>query len=90
MFSEDEIIQYVFDENPLCDCGEHMYPVGDTDEFVCPCCGAKWDLLDYELHGPYSNILRPIFGPDDPGEGCIACGNPAYPNCKSSCGLFDD
>ena len=23
-------------------------------------------------------------------EGCIACGNPAYPECKSSCPLFDD
>lgn len=23
-------------------------------------------------------------------EGCIACGNPAYPNCKSSCNMFDD
>lgn len=23
-------------------------------------------------------------------EGCDACGNPAYPECKSSCPLFDD
>ena len=22
--------------------------------------------------------------------GCIACGNPAYPKCKTSCPLFDD
>ena len=22
--------------------------------------------------------------------GCSACGNPAYPNCKLSCPLFDD
>lgn len=22
--------------------------------------------------------------------GCRACGNPAYPNCKSSCPMFDD
>jgi len=22
--------------------------------------------------------------------GCRACGNPAYPKCKSSCPLFDD
>ena len=28
---------------------------------------------------------------DDDGEpGCAACGNPAYPNCKSSCPMFDD
>lgn len=22
--------------------------------------------------------------------GCVACGNPAYPNCKLSCPMFDD
>ena len=28
---------------------------------------------------------------DDDGDvGCDACGNPAYPYCKSSCPLFDD
>jgi len=21
---------------------------------------------------------------------CVACGNPAYPNCKLSCSMFDD
>ena len=23
-------------------------------------------------------------------EGCVACGNPAYPNCIDSCPMFDD
>lgn len=27
---------------------------------------------------------------DEIGEGCSACGNPAYPNCKTSCPMFDD
>ena len=27
---------------------------------------------------------------DSEDEGCVACGNPAYPDCKSSCQLFDD
>lgn len=22
-------------------------------------------------------------------EGCSACGNPVYPNCKSGCNMFD-
>lgn len=26
----------------------------------------------------------------DSDEGCMACGNPAYPDCKSSCSMFDD
>ena len=27
---------------------------------------------------------------DDIPEGCAACGNPAYPDCKLSCPIFDD
>lgn len=27
---------------------------------------------------------------DDMGDGCRACGNPAYPDCMSSCPLCDD
>ena len=27
---------------------------------------------------------------DDSDFACDACGNPAYPDCKSSCPLFDD
>lgn len=27
---------------------------------------------------------------DDKPEGCVACGNPVFPNCISSCPMFDD
>ena len=27
---------------------------------------------------------------DSEGFACGACGNPAYPDCKSSCALYDD
>ncbi len=27
---------------------------------------------------------------DWPPYGCLACGNPAYPNCTTSCKMFDD
>lgn len=27
---------------------------------------------------------------DDGDVGCRACGNPAYPDCKTACSLFDD
>ncbi|WP_163428033.1 hypothetical protein [Eubacterium pyruvativorans] len=27
---------------------------------------------------------------DDMGDGCAACGNPAYPECMSSCPMYDD
>lgn len=88
-YDNDELIQAVWDERPYCDCGEHMKPIGDTDIFKCPLCGAKYGLFEYIKTGPYSDVLRPYYFPDEPGEGCIACGGP-YPLCKTSCGLFDD
>ena len=27
---------------------------------------------------------------EDVPEGCAACGNPDYPDCKDSCPMFDD
>lgn len=27
---------------------------------------------------------------DEKPSGCVACGNPAFPNCKISCNMFDD
>ena len=27
---------------------------------------------------------------DDIPECCVACGNPAYPDCQLSCNIFDD
>ncbi len=27
---------------------------------------------------------------DDDIDGCEACGNPAYPDCMTSCAMFDD
>lgn len=36
-------------------------------------------------HDPYAD-------PEDEGEnpGCVACGNPAYPDCMDSCPMYDD
>lgn len=77
-------------DRPACDCGTGMLPIGDTDMFRCSFCGAMWDLHDYLYRGPFSKILGPIFTDDYIPEGCEACGNPAYPKCKTSCNLFDD
>ena len=30
------------------------------------------------------------FMDDDSLDGCVACGNPAFPNCTGSCPIFDD
>ena len=34
--------------------------------------------------------ISTVYDDDDGENGCVACGNPAYPNCMSSCPLFDD
>lgn len=60
-------------------------------DWQCTKCGAynsihEDEIIDlddnFELDS-YSNDLA-----DEPG--CRACGNPAYPNCKAGCPMFDD
>ena len=72
----------------------------------CPECGAKldstetfWDCPEcgyFKVKSKYARLeaanerfLKKLFSNDDMPEGC-ACGNPAYPDCQSSCPLFDD
>lgn len=64
------------------ECGAIMDRVGD--DYVCPSCGETIDALDYE----YENDDEE-YDDDDIPEGCAACGGP-YPQCKTSCKLFDD
>ena len=65
---------------------------------TCPVCGHRmsrvkdmwgnWDGETYECNycsgGSYDDDY------DDGDGGCAACGNPAYPDCKTSCPMFDD
>ena len=62
---------------------------------MCPVCGHRmsrvkdsWGTWDGETYtctccSGYSYM-------DYSDEGCMACGNPAYPYCKDSCPLYDD
>ena len=61
---------------------DQMPTLGEFDskiECMCPMCDELyiWDTIMEEFE-------------DIPGEGCKACGNPAYPHCKASCPMFDD
>lgn len=57
---------------------------------------SKIDEDHLELYEPWELeeagiFYTPIFDDeDDMPEGCLACGNPDYPKCTSSCKLFDD
>ena len=48
-----------------------------------------WDKL---MNNPYDYEDDDEDDDDDdwPPYGCLACGNPAYPKCTTSCKMFDD
>ena len=60
-------------------------PAGGCDILVCPSCGWQIDEMEYEYEDDELHYLDE----DVPPAGCRACGGP-YPQCKSSCKLFDD
>lgn len=87
---------------PVCKCGAVMEQDYETDVWYCPDCDFEVEDFDeYTSYGPYAELLETTFLADpyddtydddfdEPGLGCEACGNPAYPDCKTSCPLFDD
>ena len=87
----EELLRYLSEGYAFCnDCGAVMDL--ENDIYVCPACGSKVDYMDYEYEDDEAKEWTPemlkIFGEKIP-EGCLACGGP-YPNCKTSCKLFDD
>ena len=72
------------------DCGIKMNK--DETSWECPECGF-YKLKSYyaKLEEQNARFLKKFLGNDDDiPEGCIACGNPAFPSCQDSCPLFDD
>ena len=70
----------------------------------CPTCGCKMTKYETFWDCPECGefIMNPYYEKiekqnrewmekysDDIPEGCVACGGP-YPNCKSSCSIFDE
>lgn len=62
-------------------------------EYVCPGCGWRVDYMDYEYDDgqekEYTDQMLAMFGGDIPPAGCMGCGGP-YPQCITSCKMFDD
>ena len=70
-------------------CGGKMKKVKSADKvWECTECGAVG------AESCYGGLAFDAEYFDDYGEendvGCTGCGNSAYPNCKSSCPLFDN
>ena len=61
-------------------CGETMGYCYHKSEFKCPSCGYIMDEYDWERDDEKENDIP---------WGCKVCGGP-YPQCKTSCKLFDD
>lgn len=79
------------------DCGSTMERRGfPFSEFQCPQCGlgAELDMFGNMVFDGEDEVAS--FGWDEEEEkesrspACAACGNPAYPDCKTSCALYDD
>ena len=66
-------------QNPLCD--YHFYGEDDADDNEGD--DGKEDTDDWDT------VIHKAYGEDIPPEACRACGGP-YPQCKTSCKLFDD
>ena len=77
----------------------------NNPELVQELIDGRWTMDQDEFEEKYYSLSRSdmskvsevidgmedeLMGDDDVPEGCAACGNPAYPNCTSSCPMFDD
>lgn len=70
------------------ECGNSMVKA-DEEVLVCPSCQHSVDIEDYGYENEYDDYYSSIAGDlDDAPEGCMACGGP-YPQCTTSCKLFD-
>lgn len=65
-------------------CGGDMENLEDVF-LVCKVCGTSVEIEDYDED--WGDVFAPV-KPDKP-EYCGICGGP-YPDCMTSCKLFDD
>lgn len=71
---------------------ELIEAVGASFDLECPVCETKYNIEDDTDNGiPVAAEVDDYFESknDDIPEGCIACGGP-YPDCMTSCKIFDD
>lgn len=76
-------------------CGDKMIYVGGLLDYECPNCGAEGSLEYDEINKTLYVSVAEEYDMDDilfddcEPYCCKACGGP-YPDCLSSCKIFDD
>lgn len=78
------------------ECGAELEYDEIEEAVVCTCCdrfsadpnNIDRDIELYNIIKENERFLKE-WEADDPPEGCLACGGP-YPDCTTSCTLFDD
>lgn len=83
------------DEYRCRDCGGKMEEINPI-KYRCEDCGlrANWIFGDLVFDGDIDYVDDDEIVEDDDYDSkspaCVACGNPAYPECQTSCPLYDD
>lgn len=91
----EELIRYLNAGYAICNvCGAVMCLSADEENYICPSCNGTANRAEYEYdYGDeeleWSPNMLDMFRDDIPCGYCLICGGP-YPNCKTSCKLFDD
>lgn len=85
-----DAINGMFSDEYICEeCGGKMEKADDT-VLVCKECGYSTDIDDYGDAHEYDDYYSSVKESDaDEPECCKACGGP-YPECMTSCKIFDD
>ena len=93
-----ELLNYLNEGYAICnECGALMDhkddPSGIGYVYDCPSCDYVIDTMEYEYdwgdeEREWTSPVLEAYDGDVPSAGCRACGGP-YPQCKTSCKLFD-
>ena len=67
----------------------------DCGDWTCTKCGQFTPINEFEIIWDDDLSNDESYDMEDYDDilsnpGCAACGNPAYPKCKTSCPMFDD
>lgn len=95
--NDNTFLPYTKEEYVCQKCGSLMMYVGGLLDWECPTCGAEGSIeydnvnKEYYVSVAESYTYEEIYSDPIRNEPdcCKACGGP-YPNCLSSCKMFDD